>query len=985
MNQSTYNSLKSFIWGIANDCLVDVYDVGDYRKIILPMFVIRRFDAVLEPKHEAVIKAKKEFTKAGITELDAALAAVAEQAFVNKSDFTLTDLKSRTNQQQLKKDFIEYLDGFSENVQVIINKFHIRNEIDRLSEQDRLGLLIEKFVDPRINLSNRPVLNEDGSVKIEALDNHTMGTLFEEVIRMFNEETNVTDAGRHFTPRDIVELIADLAFIPVQDKIQSTTYRIYDGACGTGGMLTVGDEHIKKLAREQGKKVSIHLYGQENADETYAIARADMLVKGEGKESDQIRFGSTISDDKFAKEEFDFMLSNPPFGTPWKTDLKAWGIGKKDEISDTRFIINYDDNPEYSLIPDIGDPQMLFLANNISKMKTTTELGSRIIEVHNGSSLFTGKAGSGPSNLRRYIFEQDLCEAIIAIPENMFYNTGIGTYLWVLTNKKDEKRKGKVQLIDATSMKEPLRKNLGDKNCEMTQKMREKVMELYLAFDKADSEYSKVFSNEEFGFYQVEVNRPLRLRVNVSDEALEEFKNNAKDDEFYDFLMTNEKDTESTNFNSFIGKLEKSTKRAGLKWTKKRENAIRKYFTTTDENANVVLDKKGNTEPDSNLKDTEQVPLLYDGGITGFFENEVKPYVEDAWINEDSAVIGYELSFTKYFYKPVQLRDMSDIIADGIKLFHGLGTGLRQTLTSDEVLKLQIPVPPKPEQDKIVQFLDWKISEMNHFIHQKKKQIKLLEELKYTQIDQYITKGLNPSVSMKDSKVEWIGAIPEHWDVDHIKQHFKVKKRIAGKEGYDVLSITQQGIKKKDISSNEGQMAQSYANYQFVYPGDFAMNHMDLLTGYIDISKQFGVTSPDYRVFTLSDSEHCFAPFYLRVFQIGYKRRIFYKFGKGAANQGRWRLPITAFYDYAIQVPPIDEQREIARQCDEVEKQINEMISGINKEITLVEELRTKLISDVVTGQVDVRNVKIPAYETETDIIDSEEDSDEENQEESTE
>ena len=306
-------------------------------------------------------------------------------------------------------------------------------------------------------------------------------------------------------------------------------------------------------------------------------------------------------------------------------------------------------------------------------------------------------------------------------------------------------------------------------------------------------------------------------------------------------------------------------------------------------------------------------------------------------------------------------------------------------MTSDEVLKLQIPVPPKPEQDKIVQFLDWKISEMNHFIHQKKKQIKLLEELKYTQIDQYITKGLNPSVSMKDSKVEWIGAIPEHWDVDHIKQHFKVKKRIAGKEGYDVLSITQQGIKKKDISSNEGQMAQSYANYQFVYPGDFAMNHMDLLTGYIDISKQFGVTSPDYRVFTLSDSEHCFAPFYLRVFQIGYKRRIFYKFGKGAANQGRWRLPITAFYDYAIQVPPIDEQREIARQCDEVEKQINEMISGINKEITLVEELRTKLISDVVTGQVDVRNVKIPAYETETDIIDSEEDSDEENQEESTE
>lgn len=664
MNQSTYNTLKSFIWGIANDCLVDVYDVGDYRKIILPMFVIRRFDAVLEPKHEEVIKAKEQFEKAGITELDAALSAVAEQAFVNKSDFILTDLKSRTNQQQLKKDFIAYLDGFSENVQVIINKFHIRNEIDRLSEQDRLGLLIEKFVDPRINLSNRPILNEDGSVKIEALDNHTMGTLFEEVIRMFNEETNVTDAGRHFTPRDIVELIADLAFIPIQDKIQSTTYRIYDGACGTGGMLTVGDQHIRELAAEQGKKVSIHLYGQGNADETYAIARADMLVKGEGKESDQIRFGSTISDDKFAKEEFDFMLSNPPFGTPWKTDLKAWGINKKDEISDSRFIINYDDNPEYSLIPDIGDPQMLFLANNISKMKTTTELGSRIIEVHNGSSLFTGKAGSGPSNLRRYIFEQDLCEAIIAIPENMFYNTGIGTYLWVLTNKKEDRRKGKVQLIDATSMKSSLRKNLGDKNCEMTPEIRKRVIDLYLEFDKADSEYSKVFLNEEFGYYQVDVNRPLRLKVAINEKNLAVFKENGKDDEFYQFLALNKKDLESNDYNSFITELEKNVKSADLKWTKKRQNAIRKFFSTTDENAELVRDKKGNIEPDNNLKDSEQIPLLYEGGIKAFFKNEVKPYVEDAWIDEDSAVIGYELSFTKYFYKPVQLRNVADIIAD---------------------------------------------------------------------------------------------------------------------------------------------------------------------------------------------------------------------------------------------------------------------------------------------------------------------------------
>lgn len=681
MNQSTYNSLKSFIWGIANDCLVDVYDVGDYRKIILPMLVIRRFDAVLEPTHDAVVAARKKFESTGkSTDFDPALMSIAKQAFVNKSDFTLTDLKSRTNQQQLKKDFIHYLNGFSSNVQEIISKFNIRNEIDRLSEHDVLGLIIEKFVDPRYNFSNRDILNEDGSVKIEALDNHTMGTLFEEVIRMFNEETNVTDAGRHFTPRDIVELIADLAFIPVRDKIQSTTYRIYDGACGTGGMLTVGEQHIKELAEADGKKVSIHLYGQENADETYAIARADMLVKGEGQEADQVKFGSTISDDKFAKEEFDFMLSNPPFGTPWKTDLKAWGDIKKEDITDSRFIVNYDGNPEYSFLPDIGDAQMLFLANNISKMKQNTELGSRIVEVHNGSSLFTGKAGQGPSNLRRYIFEQDLCEAIVAIPENMFYNTGIGTYLWVLTNRKDDKRKGKVQLIDATSMKRSLRKNLGDKNCEMPEEMRNKVMELYLAYEDADPEYSKVFTNEEFGFYLVDVNRPLRLKCIIDDEHLSLFAAEGKDEELCDFLRNNQSSfKESMDFNVFISDIEEAAKAEGLKWPAKRSNAIKKYFTETDENAQIVRDKKGNVEYDNDLKDSEQVPLCYEGGMEAFFDAEVKPYVNDAVMDIENAIIGYELSFTKYFYKPMILREVDEIIAD-IKAIENSTDGLLSSI-----------------------------------------------------------------------------------------------------------------------------------------------------------------------------------------------------------------------------------------------------------------------------------------------------------------
>ncbi len=589
MEKANFGQLVSFIFGIANDCLVDVYDVGDYRKIILPMMVIRRFDAVLEPTKKAVLEMKKNLDAAGITEQDEALCSAAGEAFCNSSPYTLSDLKSRTNQQQLRADFILYLDGFSKNVQDIIKKFEFRNQIDKLSDHDILGLLISKFTDQSINLSSRPVTTAAG-VTLPALDNHTMGTVFEEVIRKFNEETNITDAGRHFTPRDIVELIADLAFVPVKDKIQDNTYRIYDGACGTGGMLTVAEQRIREVAAEYGKKVSIHLYGQEVADETYAIAKSDMLVKGEGEQSNNIFFGSTISNDGFSGQTFDFCLSNPPFGTPWKTDLKAWGDIKKDDIADSRFVVSYQ-GKTLSLVPDIGDPQMLFLANNISKMKQDTALGTRIVEVHNGSSLFTGKAGQGPSNLRQYIIEQDLLECIVAVPEKMFYNTGIGTYLWVLSNKKEPRRRGKIQLIDATSFKKPLRKNMGEKNCELTKELREQILELYMAFDQADTQYSKVFDNSEFGYWEVPV-----------------------------------------------------------------------YTPQLDENGQPIVDKKG--KPVKPIADKEQVPFRYEGGIEAFIENEVKPYNPLAYTKPGMEKIGYELSFTKYFYQPVQLRTLEEITAD---------------------------------------------------------------------------------------------------------------------------------------------------------------------------------------------------------------------------------------------------------------------------------------------------------------------------------
>ena len=645
MAKGDFGRLVSFIFGIANDCLVDVYDVGDYRKIILPMIVLRRFDAVLEPTKQKVLAMKKNLDANGITDQDEALCAVAGEAFCNSSPYTLSDLKSRTNQQQLKADFILYLDGFSKNVQDIIKKFEFRNQIDKLSEHDILGLLISKFTDPSINLSSRPVTTPAG-VTLPALDNHTMGTVFEEVIRKFNEETNITDAGRHFTPRDIVELITDLAFVPVKDQIKNTTYRIYDGACGTGGMLTVAEQRIRQVAAEQGKRVSIYLYGQENADETYAIAKSDMLLKGEGSQSNNLFFGSTISNDGFAGETFDFCLSNPPFGTPWKTDLKAWGDIKKDDIADSRFVVSYQ-GQNFSLIPDIGDPQMLFLANNISKMKRDTPLGTRIVEVHNGSSLFTGKAGQGPSNLRQYIIEQDLLECIVAVPEKMFYNTPIGTYLWVLSNKKEARRKGKVQLIDATSFKKPLRKNLGEKNCEVTEEIRRQILDLYLAFEDADPKYSRVFPNKEFGYWSVTVERPLRLRVLDDAVVPQSVKLKEKERNAVDAALKNLSKYTLDDWTRFV----KETKLAAGVAKK-----IRPFITVKDPNANPIAG-----EADSDLRDTEIVPFSYEGGVAAFIDNEVSPYAQDAYYDEANIVVGYELSFTKYFYQPVQLRTLEEI------------------------------------------------------------------------------------------------------------------------------------------------------------------------------------------------------------------------------------------------------------------------------------------------------------------------------------
>lgn len=648
MDNQVHNQIVSFIWGIADDCLRDVYVRGKYRDVILPMTVIRRLDAMLEETKPAVLAMKKQLDSAKIDNQWPALCNAAGQAFCNASPFLLKDLTSRGKAQTLKTDFIVYLDGFSPNVQVILDKFKFRNQIDTMVDADILGAVIEKFTSSDINLSPNPIYKDEAKtiLKHPGLDNHGMGTIFEELIRKFNEENN-EEAGEHWTPRDVVELMADLVFMPIADKIKDASYSCYDGACGTGGMLTVAQDRLLTLAKRRGKEVAIHLFGQEINPETYAICTADMLLKGDGEEAEHIMYGSTLSDDQHASRQFDFMLSNPPYGKSWKTDAEKMG-GKK-EILDTRFNTYLEGGEVMPMIPRTSDGQLLFLLNNVAKMKKDTELGSRIAEVHNGSSIFTGDAGSGESNARRYLIENDLVEAIIAVPENMFYNTGIGTFIWILSNKKEERRKGKIQLIDATAMKSPLRKNMGKKNCEFTADIRNEILRIFLEME--ESEVSMIFDNDEFAYWTVTVERPLRLRVYPDREIpTDVFK---KTEELVAVRKAIDAVPVGTPLDDWTAFAKASKLKAGV--LKK----IRPFITEKDATAQLIAG-----EADVDLRDTENIPFTYAGGITAFIDNEVHPYAPDAYVDEKKTQIGYEVSFTKYFYKPVEMRDIRDILVN---------------------------------------------------------------------------------------------------------------------------------------------------------------------------------------------------------------------------------------------------------------------------------------------------------------------------------
>ncbi len=537
MNKSSHNKLVSFIWSIADDCLRDVYVRGKYRDVILPMIVLRRLDALLEPTKAAVLEELAfQRDEAKFTEWDeTGLRDASEYVFYNTSKWTLQQLKdTATNSSQiLQANFEDYLNGFSPNVKEIIDKFKLRSQVAHMAAKDVLLDVLEKFTSSHINLTPFEKLDPDGR-KLPALSNLGMGYVFEELIRKFNEENN-EEAGEHFTPREVIDLMTHIIFDPIKDNLPPVM-TIYDPACGSGGMLTESqnfivnpDGHIK------ANNSSIFLYGKEINDETYAICKSDMMIKGNDPEN--IRVGSTLSTDEFAGKSFDFMLSNPPYGKSWSSEQKYIKDGK--DVIDPRFKIQLTNYfgvlEDVDAIPRSSDGQLLFLMEMVDKMKPVNKntKGSRIASVHNGSSLFTGDAGGGESNIRRHIIENDWLEAIVQLPNNLFYNTGITTYIWILSNNKTANRKGKVQLVDAGQLYRKLRKNLGNKNCEFSPKHITKIVNTYTDLSDIEAQgdtstgsaqtsiASKVFDNTDFGYYKATIERPKRLKAQFTKERIE--------------------------------------------------------------------------------------------------------------------------------------------------------------------------------------------------------------------------------------------------------------------------------------------------------------------------------------------------------------------------------------------------------------------------------------------------------------------------------
>lgn len=757
---SSHSQIVSLIWNIADDVLRDVFLRGQYRDVILPMVVLRRLDALLEPTKAEVEEEIKE--NGGLEDLDEGiLTDITGLTYFNTSKWTLNRLKSQAtdNNDLLYNNFVEYLNGYSENVRDVLKNFEYYSKARKLADNDRLLSMIERITDPRINLTDKDATDPDGLL-LPALSNIGMGTVFEELLRKFNEENN-EEAGEHFTPRDAISLLAHLIFEPVKDNLPKII-SLYDPACGSGGMLTEGREYLLGIGV---KNSAIQLSGTEINPETYAICKSDLIIKG--VDPSGMHLGNTITEDSFADKSFGYMLTNPPYGKSWKTDKEK--IYHDKALLDSRFelpLTNFAGDEEIlDCTPRTSDGQLLFILEEVDKMKPLDlqPQGSRVASIHNGSSLFTGDAGSGESNIRRYLIENDLVDAIIQLPNNIFYNTGISTYVWILTNKKAESRKGKVQLIDASQAFEKLRKNQGSRNCTISDQFRDAILKVYMDFVEQEATEetklgSKIFDGDDFRYYNVTIERPLRLKSQFNALKIDEMLFDSSDMEMSKWLYQtygnrvfdgldseipnikeylNENEIKMTdkklathvdpkkwkerndlqlvakslmhaigtdvymNYNKFSDLIAEKAKSLDIKVSASVLNSIAKAMSETDPNAEPVVKKihKANSkdieklesvyginenmladygyikgdkntyieyETDSDLRDSEKIPVKED--IYEYFQREVRPYVDDAWINLPPTKIGCEISFNKYFYKPAPLRSLAENEADILAL-----------------------------------------------------------------------------------------------------------------------------------------------------------------------------------------------------------------------------------------------------------------------------------------------------------------------------
>lgn len=570
-NNNTINQKADLIWAIA-DKLTGVYKPHEYGEVILPLTVIRRFDCILSDTKDAVLKKYDEVKNLPMK--DVLLRKASGYEFYNTSKYTFERLLD--DPDHIEENFRDYLNGFSENVQDIIEKFKFDGHITTMANKDILFIVLKEFTTDKGNLHPNEISNLE------------MGYIFEEIIRRFSESHN-EDAGQHYTPREVIQLMVNILFYDDNDMLSGNNVAktVYDPACGTGGMLSVAEEYIHSL----NASTEIVPFGQELNDQTFAICKADMLIKGNN--ADFIKDGNTLSDDQFKGQTFDYILSNPPFGREWKNE-------KPKVEEEAKLGIGGRFGPG---LPAASDGQMLFLLTTIAKMKDISQGGSRIAIIHNGSPLFTGDAGSGPSEIRKYILEHDLLEAIIALPNDIFYNTGIATYIWVLSNKKaGTVREGKVQLIDANKMFVKRRKSLGNKRNDISEEQIAEITKIYGDF--IENDISKIFDTADFGYTKIVVERPLK-----------------------------------------------------------------------DEKGNPIL-KKGKPEPDSSLRDTENVPLKED--IEEYFNREVIPFAPDAWIDKKKSKVGYEIPFTRYFYKYEAPRPSSEIMAEILELEKELSGSLKE-------------------------------------------------------------------------------------------------------------------------------------------------------------------------------------------------------------------------------------------------------------------------------------------------------------------